>query len=63
MVSSNRLLYQITPTIVRALSSINKHHETIAMNMHVSLEHYTMLDLYKAQKLAATNVSLDAKNL
>ncbi len=61
MVSSKKLLDKITPTIVKALSSINKHHGTTAMSMNVSLEHYTMLDLYKAQKLATTNVSLDAQ--
>jgi hypothetical protein len=31
------------------------------MSMNVSLEHYIMLDLYKAQKLATTNVSLDVQ--
>jgi hypothetical protein len=61
MVSSKKLLDKITPTIVKALSSINKHHGTIAMSMNVSLEHYIMLDLYKAQKLTTTNVSLDAQ--
>jgi hypothetical protein len=60
MVSSKKLLDKITPTIVKALSNINKHHGTNAISMHVSIEHYIMLDLYKAQKLATTNVSLDA---
>jgi hypothetical protein len=61
MVSSKKLLDKITHTIVKALSSINKHHGTTAMSMHVSLKHHTMLDLYKAQKLATTIVSLDAQ--
>jgi hypothetical protein len=39
----------------------NKKHEIIAMNRDVFWKHYIVLNLYKAQRLVATNVSRKAQ--
>jgi hypothetical protein len=45
----------------KGLVMYNKKHEFIAMSRHIFWKHYIVLNLYKAQRLVTTNVSLKAQ--